>query len=343
MRTTHVGVEQLRPYGLNSRRHPAVAQPLQTPRIRRLVLVIGLTLVVAPLVLTACGDDNSSANDGDKIQVVTTLPLFADFVRSVGGDRVDVTSLLPLGADPHTFEPSPRDVEPITKADVAFANGLDLEPGLIKVLEANLPDDTELVKLAETQPSRLTNVDELAPKAVAEDPHRWLDTTQSDRYTEIITEHLADLDSASAPSYQSNSDQYRVAIADVHEYLLGRMASISPENRKLVTTHEAFDWFAGSIGFTAVAAVAESPGQEPSPNEIADLTAAIKDQHIPAVFSEPQISEESHILEQAAADAGVQVCTLYSDSLDDEVSTYIEMMRFNADELARCLGGDTDD
>jgi len=121
------------------------------------------------------------------------------------------------------------------------------------------------------------------------------------------------------------------------------MASISPENRKLVTTHEAFDWFAGSIGFTAVAAVAESPGQEPSPNEIADLTAAIKDQHIPAVFSEPQISEESHILEQAAADAGVQVCTLYSDSLDDEVSTYIEMMRFNADELARCLGGDTDD
>ena len=340
MRTTHVGVEQLRPYGLNSRRHPAVAQPLQTRRIRR--LVIGLALVVAPLLLTACGDDNSSASDSDKIQVVTTLPLFADFVRNVGGDRVDVTSLLPLGADPHTFEPSPRDVEKITDADIAFANGLDLEPSLINVLRANLPDHAELVKLGE---EKVPSTDDAAVELliIGGDRHLWMDTNYSAQYARVIERKLNGLDPASQSSYEANYDRYEQAIKELRAYIRNTVVAVPAENRKLVTTHEAFDWFADSIGFTAVAAVAESPGQEPSPNEIAELTAAIKDQNIPAVFSEPQISEESHILEQAAADAGVQVCTLYSDSLDDEVSTYFEMMRFNAGELARCLGGDTND
>jgi len=86
--------------------------------------------------------------------------------------------------------------------------------------------------------------------------------------------------------------------------------------------------------------VSESPGQEPSPQDIADLREVIEREGVPAVFTEPQISAESEILKQAAEDAGVQVCTLYSDSLDDRVTTYIEMMRFNADELVRCLGGD---
>jgi ABC-type Zn uptake system ZnuABC Zn-binding protein ZnuA len=81
--------------------------------------------------------------------------------------------------------------------------------------------------------------------------------------------------------------------------------------------------------------------QEPSPEDVANLTRTIKDQDVPAVFREPQLDSEGRVLEQAAKDAGVQVCTLYSDSLDDKVTSYIELLRFDADEIARCLGGDS--
>ncbi len=116
--------------------------------------------------------------------------------------------------------------------------------------------------------------------------------------------------------------------------------SVPAGNRKLVTTHDAFGRFASAFDLEIVAVVVGSPGQEPSPEDVANLTRAIEDQGVPAVFREPQIDAEGRILEQAAKDAGVRVCTLYSDSLDDKVTSYIEMMRFNADEIARCLGGD---
>jgi ABC-type Zn uptake system ZnuABC Zn-binding protein ZnuA len=292
----------------------------------------------AALVVSAAGcggDDNASSNEG-KIKVVTSLPLFADFVRNIGGDRVEVTAILPLGADPHTFEPSPRDVEPITKADIAFANGLDLEPALIGVLEANLPGGVKLVKLGEqvkTEPP----YSDFDPTIADTDPHLWMDYRLGTKYGNVIMTALNLLDTAGAPSYKENYSHYGDEILQLGRYFRDKTAQIPPENRKLVTAHEAFDWFAKSIGFEAVGAVAESPGQEPSPNEVAELAAAIKEQKIRAVFSEPQIGGESRILEQAAADAGVQVCTLYSDSLDDKVSSYIEMMHYNADELARCL------
>jgi ABC-type Zn uptake system ZnuABC Zn-binding protein ZnuA len=302
-------------------------------------------LLAAPLLLTACGDD-SSANDDDKIQVVTTLPLFADFVRNVGGDRVEVTSLLPLGADPHTFEPSPRDVEKVANADIAFANGLSLEPSLIKVLEANLPDDVELVKLG----------DEVADhwevsandSSITDDPHLWLNPSLADRYLDVIWARLERFDSEAG----READQYflgrkfefsKAINQEWGRFLTEELPNIPNDRRTLVTAHEAFHHLANAYQLAAIAAVVESPGQEPSPSEIAELTEAIEAQNTPAVFTEPQISEESRILGQAAEEAGVQVCTLYSDSLDEEVSTYIEMMRFNADELARCLGGDSVD
>src|SRR4030095_13336374 len=104
-----------------------------------------VALFTVALCAASCGGDGDGGTDG-KVRVVTSLPLFADFVRNSGGDRVEVTSILPLGADPHTFEPSPRDVEPITKADIAFANGLDLEPAVMRVLEVNLSGGARLVK-----------------------------------------------------------------------------------------------------------------------------------------------------------------------------------------------------
>jgi ABC-type Zn uptake system ZnuABC Zn-binding protein ZnuA len=106
-----------------------------------------------------------------------------------------------------------------------------------------------------------------------------------------------------------------------------------------VTTHDAFGYFADAFGFEVTEFVAEAPGGDPSAEDIAKIVGVLEGQGVPAVFAEPQVQGEGEILEQAANDAGVEVCVLYSDSLDDHVTSYIELMRFDADELARCLGG----
>lgn len=293
-------------------------------------------IALAGMSVTACGDDDTGGDPQDgKVRVVTTLPLFADFVRQIGGDRVEVTALLPSGSDPHTWEPAPRDVQKIAEADVAFANGLDLEPAAIKVLQANLRHKAELVELAVASSEMpIVGFDTPLPN-----PHLWLDPDKAQNYARTISESLIFVDPENEPYYEQNRERYSRQIGDITSTVREKLASIPDERRKLVTTHDAFQYFASFLGLESVAVVVAGPGQEPSPEDIADLARAIRDQAVPAVFVEPQISAESDTLRQAADDAGVQVCTLYSDSLDEKVTSYIELMRFNADELARCLGG----
>jgi ABC-type Zn uptake system ZnuABC Zn-binding protein ZnuA len=289
----------------------------------------------AALVLgAACGGDDGG--DSGKVQVVTTLPLFADFVREVGGDRVEVTSLVPAGADPHTFEPSPSDVKKVAQADIAFANGLDLEPAAEKLIEANLPDEARFVRLAiELGPAVKL------PPSPNPDPHLWMEPIPAKRYVEVVRDALKQVDAAGADIYDANAKEYLGTLTEMFDDISQIIKSVPEEKRKLVTTHDAFGRFASAFGLQIVAVVIHGPGQEPSPEDVANLTRTIEDQGVPAVFREPQLDSEGRVLEQAAKDAGVQVCVLYSDSLDDRVTSYIEMMRFNADEIARCLGGDS--
>lgn len=298
--------------------------------------------IIAPLLLalslTSCGGDGGADGQDDKIKVITTLPLFADFVRQIGGDRVQVTSLVPTGADPHTWEPSPDDIKHITEADFAFANGRGLDASAVEVIEANLKQGGDL-----RPPSRLIELAELIPPAAiglpeSENPHIWLDIRGADAYAMLIRDVFNSLVGNAVSPFEENYSRYGPELAELDKYVRSRIGSIAENRRKLVTTHDAFAYFALAYGLDIAAVVAESPGQEPSPGDIAEIARVIEREGVTAVFVEPQIGEESRILEQAAEDAGVQVCTLYSDSLDDRVTNYIELIRFNADELARCLG-----
>ena len=296
-------------------------------RLSLSVAVLGAVAVVAG---AACGGDDGG--DSGKLRVVTTLPLFADFVREVGGDRVEVTSLVPAGADPHTWEPSPSDVKKVAEADVAFVNGMGLEPSATKLIEANLKDGAPLVKFLDPSYGGVP---------AGFDPHLWMDPEGAKEYVRIVREQLEGVDPAGQETYQANMTEYVDRVSSMQRDASGIIDSVPAEDRKLVTTHGAFARFGEAFGLQIVAVVVAGPGREPSPEDVANLTRVVRDQHVPAVFREPQIDAEGRILEQAAKDAGVQVCTLYSDSLDDRVTSYIEMMQFNADEIARCLGGDS--
>ncbi|TET95131.1 MAG: zinc ABC transporter substrate-binding protein, partial [Dehalococcoidia bacterium] len=231
----------------------------------------------------------------------------------------------------------------ITEADIIFVNNLqpDLEGSILDSIESNKGQDTRGIPLMANfvSPRAQELGDPDIPAAEAGDnPHLWLDPLLARAYAEVIAEALASEDSSNAALYSDNLSRYGQQLVQLDGEIAAAVQQIPPENRKLVTPHDAFPHLAGRYGLEVVGFVVPSPGQDPSPRDIADLTRAIRDQGVPAVFTEPQIGADSRLLEQIAADTGVQVCTLYSGALTDDVPTYIDMMRFNADELLRCLG-----
>jgi ABC-type Zn uptake system ZnuABC Zn-binding protein ZnuA len=287
------------------------------------------------LLLAACGGGGPhEASPAPTLKVATTITVLQDMVRQIGGDRVEVSSLLPAGADPHTYEPTAAQARDVAEADVVFANGLNLEPGALKVIEPNLPSGTPLVKLAEEAVAAGFAVQHLNGE---DNPHLWLSVDAARQYVRAIRDALAEADPEGAETYNANYESYLTRLDELDQYVRDKVSAIPPEKRKIVSTHDAFVYMAKYMGLEVVGVVAESPGQEPSASDVAELQEKIEEAGVAAVFEEPQLGAEASVLHQIAADLDIEVCTLYSGALDDQVPTYIDLMRFNADELARCL------
>jgi ABC-type Zn uptake system ZnuABC Zn-binding protein ZnuA len=293
---------------------------------------------IALLTLLACGEDGREGPDGN-LRVVVTLPLFADMVEEVGGSRVHVDAVIPNGADPHTFEPVPSDVLLIANADIIFANGLGLEETTIDLIAANLPPGAPLIELAKEAQALARDVIEESEDGESENPHMWLDPEIGKEYASIIQEELSLVDPDGVSEYAENYESYWDEIDDTETFLAERAAQVPQGQRVIVSTHDAFPYLARAIGYEIGAVVSVSPGQEPSPQAVAEIAQVIEDSGVKAVFREPQLGSEARVLEQGASDAGAEVCVLYSGALDDDVESYIELIRHNADELADCLGG----
>jgi manganese/iron transport system substrate-binding protein len=288
-------------------------------------LPLAAIALMASVLLTACQEEEEvEEGETSRVKVVVSLAIFADFARQVGSDRVDVSTLIPAGADPHTYEPTPGRVVRLTEADVVIVNGLELERPLEDALKENIPSSAVLVELAEGLP------------VIDKNPHLWLDAQNAIAYVERIRDALVEIEPAGAQTYRSNADSYLAELRMLDEEVAAAIDSIPSERRKLVTFHDAFPYMAQRYGLEVVGVVVASPGKEPSAKDVANLVEAIAAENVPAVFKEPQLN--ARILELAADDAGVEVCTLYSGTLDKKVDTYVKLMRFNAKELARCLG-----
>jgi manganese/iron transport system substrate-binding protein len=291
-------------------------------------------VVVAGFVGAACGGDNGTETSG-RVKVTATLGLFSDLVRQVGGDRVDISTLIPASADVHTYEAPPSQIAKLSQAKLVVMNGLHLEAGLEKTIRENVSSSATLLELA----AGLPTIQETQGEHPGEldNPHLWLDVKNGMIYVERIRDALTSVDPAGADVYRANAESYLAELRTLDQEVTAAVQSIPPERRKLVTFHDAYPYLAQGYGLEVVGFVVESPGKEPSAQDVADLTKAIRDQDVPAVFKEPQFS--ARVLELAADDAGVEVCILYSGALDNNVSTYVDLMRFNASELVRCLGG----
>lgn len=520
-------------------------------RTIRLVPAIGL-LVVTTAVLSGCSTTMSGAENDGRLNVVTTTGILKDYAENVGGDRVDVTSIVPDGADPHSYEPSLRNVREVVYADVAFTNYLLLEEqSIIKTLDANLREGVPNISLAEAavkyaaeiiplvedvsldtvwlglrvggtgeaigairssdilltatdvdgpgdivayltesfgNPSFYFNsadgfdptnnyrddtvsvppdahthlswaftepgvyrldlearlkIDQETPaiplgsttvtfavgiepstvdgmqdatvvsgghadvtidldkrkfeiradhthgtKATTEvtspgdtifevptkalhqipagpqyrflgnsgdqiyqlpqavlgkhvhgeiDPHLWQNVRNAQAYVEIMRDEFISADPAGAADYTANANRYLLELSELDDYVTETISRIPENQRHLITTHDAFGYLGAAYAMKISGFVTPNPSQEPSIAERKRLTETIRNLDVPAVFLEPNIAARSSTLQEVAKEQGVAVCTIYGDSFDDDITTYVEMMRYNADSLYTCL------
>lgn len=174
------------------------------------------------------------------------------------------------------------------------------------------------------------------------DPHLWQDVRNGMAYVQIIRDTLIEADPAGAREYRDNADAYLAELAATDDYVRERLAEVPRGGRYLVTTHDAYRYLGLAYDVSIAGYVTANPATEPSLSDRRKLSETIRALRLPAVFLEPDLASRTSTLTEVAADRGVAVCPIYNDALDDRVTSYVQMMRFNADSVHACLTGRPD-
>ena len=303
--------------------------------MRRLLAVLLTLLTVA-----ACGGSPNTSATAPIIayQVITTTSIFADLAKMALGDAAHIESIIPAGADVHTFEPSPSDVEKIQSADLIIANGLGLDSWIQSLIDAAGKGEADTLLLGEglDQESGWVYLSNAETPGTF-DPHIWLDPKGAALYVQRIADHVSRNAPDLAQRIAAASADGITRINAIDADLAVDFAAIDPDQRKIVTMHDAFGYFARAYEIKIVGVAVASPGQDPSAQEIRALIDAIRATGVTALFSEVQLP--SKVLDQIAAETGATVLQdLYSDALGaSPADSYLGVMRTNADAILGAL------
>jgi manganese/iron transport system substrate-binding protein len=291
-------------------------------------------MLIGVLTLGGCGSASPTPTGSGRLRVVATTTIVGDVVKQVGGDWVALTVLLPVGTDPHTFDPSPQDMAKVANAGVIFANGAGLEAFLDRLL-ANAGGDADVVYVSEgldlLEGGHSQTEGDTHDHGGA-DPHTWTDPNNVLQWVGNIEAALVRHDPDHAAEYKANAEVYRAQLHDLDVWILGQVATIPVENRKLVTDHEAFAYFAQRYGFEQVGAIVPgySTAAQPSAQDLADLEDHIKTYGVKAVFVGSTVNPA--LAQRVADDTGVKLISLYTGSLTGpggEADSYLSYVRYN--------------
>ena len=274
----------------------------------------------------------------ERQKVVATYSILGDVVQNVAGDNIDLTILVGPDGDTHTYEPVPQDSVTLSEASIIFENGLGFESWLDDLYTASGSQAKRVVISEGITPGTIT----VGEEAGATDPHIWQNPYNFVRATEIVRDNLSAADPANAATYQLNANQYITQLLEADTYVLQQVQALPADQRKLVTDHDAFGYFASRYGFeivgTALGSVS-TEGAEPSAADTAALIDSIKQTGVHAIF--PENIENADLINQIAQEAGVVVGPpLCSDALtpaDGPCPTYLQMIRYNIDSIVGAL------
>lgn len=266
-----------------------------------------------------------------QVRVAATTPILADLVSAVGGDRVRVATVVPPGADPHTFEPTPALAKALSQTQLLFANGLGLEPFLPR-LKALLPKGAKVVLLAEGRKGLIC--EEEAHSGEKEDhahgpcdPHLWLDPTYALAYAETIAKELTRLDPAGQAQYRANLKRFQEEVKRRDQAFM----ACNLKGVKVVVQHDAFRYFARRYGLVVVGVLSHGGAQEVGSRTFLALVEKAKKEGVRLVLAEPQFQGKA--IRTLAEAIGARVAVLYTDTLDDRVRSYLDLLDHNRKAL----------
>lgn len=316
----------------------ALAALARVLRPRRAVFVPAVAVLL--LATAGCGGDGDKSESG-RMEAVATTTQIGDWARRVGGTSVDVHQILQPNTDPHDYEPRPADVVATAKANVVFENGDELDHWMAKVVSEAGGSPTVVV-LGETVPVKRPG-ETSGPEASRYDPHWWHDPRNAIAAIARIRDTLVMIDAAHAETYRRNAAAYIGQLRALDRGIRACMARVPESERKLVTDHDAFGYFASRYGVTVVGAVipSQTTQAQPSARDTAHLIDLIKREHVQAVF--PESSINPRLSQAIARETGASAnYTLYGDTLGPSGSdgaTYIAMEAANANAMVSGFSG----
>jgi zinc/manganese transport system substrate-binding protein len=296
-------------------------------------------LMTAALVALAAGPALAQDKPAEKIKAVATFSILGDLVKNVGGDRVEVSTLVGPNGDAHVYSPIPADVQTISRARIVFINGLGLEGWMTRLVSAA---GTKAVSVtASTGVKTIKMEDEHKPGHMVTDPHAWQSVGNAKIYVANIRDGLIKADPAGKSVYEANAKDYLARLSMLEADVEAAIAKIPVDRRRIITTHDAFGYFAAAYGMKFISPEGVSTESEASAKDVAKIIDQIRKEKIPAVFME-NISDP-RLIEQIARETRAKIGgTLYSDALskaDGPAATYIDMIRNNIRQFGAALIG----
>jgi zinc/manganese transport system substrate-binding protein len=315
-------------------------------------IFLGLTTALALLPLQAFAQD--------KLPVVASFSILGDMVSEVGGDRVAVITLVGPDGDAHVYSPTPADAQMVATAQLVFVNGLGFEGWLDRLIEASeyagpvivATDGVKALEMAEeghddhaegaahAEGEAHDHDDHAGHDHGAIDPHAWQSIDNAKIYVSNIAAALIAADPAGEEAYSANAVAYLAELSGLDAEIQAAMIALPENRRSVVTSHDAFGYYAAAYGMTFHAPEGLSTESEVSAADVAALITQMKAEAIPAVFMEN--ITDGRLLEQITSETGAKIGgTLFSDALsgpDGPASTYLNMMRHNTTTLTTALG-----
>ncbi|MCP2728724.1 metal ABC transporter solute-binding protein, Zn/Mn family [Limnofasciculus baicalensis] len=299
-----------------------------------------VTLILG-LYLSGCDGTKSDRTDSDtnyRPKVVSTSTIITDLTEKVGGDEIELKGILKPGADPHVYEPVPADNLALEKAELILYNGYNLEPGLIKLMNSS-GVKAKKVPVGEV----VKPLDFNYKGATKPDPHVWGSAQNAIAMVNTIRDRLIELSPEDKTEFIENAAKLTVELEEVNTWITQEIQTIPENHRQLVTTHDAFQYYARAYGLKVTGTlIGISTEEQPSAQTIKRLSDAIKSAGVPAIFAETTINPA--LITTVAQEAKVKLAPrqLYSDSIGapgSEGDTYVKMLVANTKTIVESLGG----
>ena len=314
---------------------------------RRTQRILSMAVAVATVLILSIPAACDSESETGKLRVVTTVSPITSIVENIGGDRIQLEGVVPEGVNSHIFEPQPSLAKLLADADLIIANGLFLEEPTIQLAMTNKKDDTPVVLLGDHAISREQwQFDFSFPESQGQpNPHLWPDPKLAMKFAELAESELSSLDPDNADYYRGNLDAFRARVNAMDTAIREAVSTIPPDNRRLVTYHDSWAYFALAYGLEIIGAVQPSSFGEPSAREVAEIIDQIRDLEIPAIFGSEEFP--SQVLEVIASEGNTTFIDQLSDDdlpgvPGDSGHSYLGLMKRNMQIMIPALGGNAE-